>query len=495
MDDDDEPIVSKTTEDSDTEDSLSEQVSVERNPALEATGQDEQDGEESSRDSSDSLFEHRDNEVEPVEEVPVRRRGIIGNVASAVRSAFSRAASSASTSSKQPPSQMSIFAFTWNTESVLIAETLQRNGQEPVSFYSEKWLGCRQADFLPDLVHTHIFGEDDGAGKHHLIIMALQESAKPGDYLLSHTFGNQLGERYVLVKRGRMMGIGRTTLNALRKEGAVRARGLRLAVYARKDFAPFVHFQAEKSVPSTMQDHLTRGKGGYGIVLRVDGFGLMAFLNIHLPFTASTLAHGNHSRLATGVRQQDEAFCNILEQFLSRRALHHLFVLGDLNYRVLNPGNIVDSAGLCAAMATQPEFRQRIYDECDELRQSLNSCHLPLPFQEGIDNQGPQFMPTAKMQHSREPGSTTAGAYKYGRQNFRNASWCDRILYLPGTLQKAPTISQLVADTVESRANDSYEYVGSNEPAVCTLYDRFESGKTMTKSDHSAVVAYFVIKR
>lgn len=425
---------------------------------------------------------------------------------------------------KQPPKRLSIFAFTWNTESVLIAETLQRNGQEPVSFYSEKWLGCRQADFLPSLIQQHIFGGGDESadctlGRHHLLVVALQESAKPGDYLQSHTFGNQLGERYILVKRCRMMGVGRTTMNALRKEGAVRARGLRLAVYARKDFLPFVHFQAEKAVLCTLQDRFTRGKGGLGIVLRVDGFGLMAFFNVHLPFAASTLTKGNHARLATGVRQQNEAFCNILEQFLHRRALHHLFVLGDLNYRVMNPANIVDAAGLCAAMSQRDEFRQRIYLQCDELRQSLLARHLPLPFVEGVGNAGPQFMPTAKMQHRRAPGSTVPGAFKFGAHNHRNPSWCDRILYLPGSLQKTPTISQLLAESLENSAataaaaNNSiavahgdgintsaaaerqHDLHSGNEPAVCTYYNRFESGETMTLSDHSAVCAYYEINR
>ena len=402
---------------------------------------------------------------------------------------------------KNPPKQLSILALTWNTESVLIAETLQRNGQEPVSFYSESWLGCKQPDFLPELFKKHIF-EDEGSehaqGKHHLIVVALQESAKPGDYLLSHAFGGQLGERYVLVKRGRMMGVGRTTLNAFRREGAVRTRGLRMAIYARKDFISFVHFQAEKAVLCTMQDYLTRGKGGYGIVLRVDGFGLMAFLNVHLPFVASTLRKGNHARQATGVRQQDDAFNNILKQFLHRQALHHLFVLGDLNYRVQNPANVVNAADLCAAMGQKEEFRKKIYLECDELRKSITSKNLPLAFEEGVDNNGPSFMPTAKMHHQRDSGSTVPGSYKFGTNNHRNPSWCDRILYLPGSLQKTPTISQLLAEALERNKDQDVtddDLISSNSSAVCTYYDRFESGETMTNSDHSAVCAYYTINR
>ena len=445
--------------------------------------------EENADDDNVSLFDHQTS-----------------NLQASFSSSALQAATSAmqhlslrTTATKSPPKQLSILAFTWNTESVLIAETLQRNGQEPVSFYSESWLGCKQPDFLPELFSQHIFkeeGSENPQGKHHLIVVALQESAKPGDYLLSHAFGNQLGERYVLVKRGRMMGVGRTTLNAFRREGAVRTRGLRMAIYARKDFIPFVHFQAEKAVLCTLQDYLTRGKGGYGIVLRVDGFGLMAFLNIHLPFVASTLRKGNHARQATGVRQQDDAFNNILKQFLHRQALHHLFILGDLNYRVQNPAGVVNAADLCAAMNQSEEFRKKIYIECDELRKSISLKNLPLPFEEGINNAGPTFMPTAKMHHERETGSTLPGSYKFGTNNHRNPSWCDRILYLPGSLQKTPTISQLLSEALEkNRENDDSDFVSSNSPAICTYYDRFESGETMTCSDHSAVCAYFTINR
>ena len=403
------------------------------------------------------------------------------------------------TTDKNPPKQVSILAFTWNTESVLIAETLQKNGQEPVSFYSENWLGCKQADFLPELFRKHIFDEDgseNAQGKHHLIVVALQESAKPGDYLLSHTFGSQLGERYVLVKRGRMMGVGRTSINAIRRDYAVKVRGLRMAIYARKDFIPFVHFQAEKTVLCTIQDYFTRGKGGYGIVVRIDGFGLMAFLNVHLPFAASTLRKGNHVRQATGVRQQDDAFNNILKQFLHHQSLHHLFVLGDLNYRVQNPANVVNAADLCAAMGQREEFRRKIYLECDELRTSILSHSIPLAFQEGVDNTGPCFMPTAKMYHERESGTTVPGSYKFGTNNHRNPSWCDRILYLPGSLQKSPTISQLLSDALEKKdTQTNSDFISSHSAAICTLYDRFESGETMTSSDHSAVCAYYIINR
>ena len=417
---------------------------------------------------------------------------------------------------KTPPDELSIFAMTWNTESVLIAEALQRTGQEPISMYSDSWLGCLQPDFLPQLVRKHIFGSpqeagsshnsNNNAGRHHLLVIALQESAKPGDYLLSNALSNELGERYVLVKRGRMIGIGLTSMKALKREGALRARGLRLAIYARKDFNRFVHFQADKAILCTMQDRFTRGKGGYGIVLRVDGFGLLAFLNIHLPFVASTLTRGNHSRLATGVRNQNEAFCTILKHFLSKRALHHLFVLGDLNYRVMHLENIVDAAGLCDEMVRNAKFRDRIYRQCDELKQSIVTRHLPLPFEEGVNNAGPQFMPTAKMKHDRPPNSTVPGAYVFGEHNHRNPSWCDRILYLPGSLQKTRTISQLLCDAEHQRhsADEDGDDNGhrhhqqpanSNEPARCTYYDRFESGTTMTKSDHCAVCAYYTIKR
>jgi len=406
------------------------------------------------------------------------------------------------------PDEISVFMMTWNSESVLIAETLQRSGHEPVSMLSERWYGCKQPDFLPALIEKYIFPPSesktaDGTavrqGKHHLIVVALQESAKPGDYLLSNALPRELGERYTLLKRGRMMGIGRTTVNALKRDGALRMRGLRLAVFVRKDFASSVHYQAENEVLCTTKDQFTRGKGGYGIVVRIDNFGLVAFLNVHLPFVASTLIDGNHARLTSGVQQQNEAFCTILQKFLEKYALHHLFVLGDFNYRVMHLADITDAAGLCREMCASDEFRDKLYRENDELLFSIRTGHLP-PFQEGVNNAGPQFMPTAKMQHQRAPNDTSTASYKFGKHNHRNPSWCDRILFLPGSLQRTPTIGQLLSHAQKHKGTTFRDASAQLDTlttplAECTSYERFESGETMTYSDHSAVCATYTLKR
>lgn len=390
------------------------------------------------------------------------------------------------------PDEISIFFMTWNTESVLIAETLQRSGHETLSFTSQTVLGCNQPDFLPELISQHIFKEHtDNPNPHHLLVVALQESAKPGDYFLSDALGKELGNRYTLVHRGRVIGVGRTTVNALKRNATLRMRGLRMAIFARRDFFPLVHFVAQKKIACTMQDNVTRGKTGYGIVLRIDYFGLCGFLDVHLPFSASTVRKSNHERLISGVREQNTAFCRVLKSFLKGRSLHHFFVLGDLNYRVMHFENTINAASLCEEICSNDEFRRRVYLTQDELKHAIDTKALPLPFCEGVDNRGPEFMPTAKMQHGRSPGDTRPSAYKFGKTNARNPGWCDRILYLPGSLQGQRTIAQILsaAEKGEPLAEPQYR------PAQCTYYNRFESGATMTLSDHSAVCAYYTIKR
>ena len=74
---------------------------------------------------------------------------------------------------------------------------------------------------------------------------------------------------------------------------------------------------------------------------------------------------------------------------------------------------------------------------------------------EGVDNKGPTFYPTSKLDKNR--------FYKTGKNNQLNPSWCDRILYT----------------FLESKI-------------VCQSYYNWDDGE-MKKSDHSAVIGEFII--
>jgi hypothetical protein len=98
---------------------------------------------------------------------------------------------------------------------------------------------------------------------------------------------------------------------------------------------------------------------------------------------------------------------------------------------------------------------------------------------EGIENNGPKFYPTCKMEKGRDVNECFSGeefqlnpfiCYNVGKNNQRLPSWCDRILY--------------------KTINESSKY----SEIICNLYDRWEYKDITDKSDHSMVVGEFQIE-
>ena len=80
-------------------------------------------------------------------------------------------------------------------------------------------------------------------------------------------------------------------------------RGLRLAVFARRDW---MRDNERITIddgwwPATAVDALTRGKGGVAICIHVGSVGRICFLNCHLPFDAASVAQSNETRVLNGV--------------------------------------------------------------------------------------------------------------------------------------------------------------------------------------------------
>lgn len=384
-----------------------------------------------------------------------------------------------------------IFFFCWNTESVRIAEAVKHTGQEAVSMLSEYWFQCEQPDFLPELLAKVLpkeGGEEGGTGEkqYDLLVFGLQESAKPGDYLVN-AICHELGNRYTLLRRQRMLGVGKTCWKSFVSDWEVKLRGVRMAVFARSDFEDRVALIGDAFVPCPGRERVTHGKGGVAIVLRVVDIGVIAFLNVHLPFDSRTLDGSNRARIQTGVAHQNKALNALIEYVQEQyRGIHYFFLMGDLNYRVLHRENQVDARAMYQLMSESAEQRRRVYETRDELKQSIDYGALP-PFMEGIDNRGPEFMPTAKMARNRTPsGTTSAEAYKFGSNYQRNPAWTDRILYA----------SHRELEQTERPQRLKAEYgriIEGDGDITCFLYDRFESGRTMTLSDHSSVIGGFEI--
>ena len=387
-----------------------------------------------------------------------------------------------------------IFCMTWNTQSVRIGEhveqkILQQHREGYLTGY--RW-NCSVPDFYPPLEKKILDNNYD------ILIFSFQEDASPGSYFHSHLLPGKLPELgYTLVRRTKMMGVGITTVKAL-KQCDILTRGLRMSIYAKNDLAKAI-LANDLDLAKDLQGPLvrthvhgskfTRGKGAIAIYFRLPLKHRMvnfAVMNAHLPFDSKSLIDTVVKQQPmirhNAVLEQDQAYNDIYRALISDLPIKMTSVLymGDLNYRVTPLSEqeyaqvFSSSAGasttvslakslLMSRMHDDKAVYRRLYKEYDELLEEMNKGNI-YPLLEGIDNEGPAFLPTCKLYKNRpdlvsiSDAASEGGIFKTGVLHQRTPSWCDRILY---------------------RGVD------------CEEYDRYDHGTTMKQSDHAAVIASF----
>lgn len=399
---------------------------------------------------------------------------------------------------KSQCSSLRVFTFIWNTQSIRISESLD---PDEIAENREGYLASYRfkadiPDFFDPLMKKIIDSDAD------LVVIGFQEDASPGSYFHSHILKNQMPRyNYTLIKRTKLMGVGATTYQALLSFD-FKMRGLRISIYAKDAFAQKILEEEDiliNDIGNTQKEYvcgsiIARNKGGTASYVRIPRLGTIAFLNAHLPFNSHSLFESavRHDPM---IRQTDVQNQNICFNEIYRKLILDLKVkpdyviyMGDFNYRN-KPGNI---GAYKLASALQDHGCEKLYRElylnCDELYDEMHKKKNIYEFNEGIDNQGPMFLPTGKMSKTRidgydvivnsgeidlsqpytpNPNNTDGLFYKTGVADQRSPSWCDRILY------------KTLNDTVE--------------PIKCISYERFDCGQTMKKSDHSGVIGVFTI--
>ena len=372
-----------------------------------------------------------------------------------------------------------IMCMSWNTQSVRLAETCGGTAPLPGSWLDMSYKRY-DPDFLPALLQRIAESECDW------FVCALQESAKPGSHFLSDALPRALATLdFEPLHRNRLMGIGATTIQSLVRDGSVLTRGLRMALYVRKSWRAAHRYSLDENWwHAAPRDIVTRGKGALAICIYVAGLGRVCLVNCHLPFDAPSVAQDNAQRVTTGMSEQVRALRSLLERCCAAHNPHYLITMGDLNFRVLNlsDGAVAPNV-VFDALVRSDDSRKGVFERRDELRLALEYGALPA-LREGCENEGAwRFMPTGKMRHGRESGSTDRSAYFFGKRCEQNPSWCDRVLYARTKDWRSGAGNDDVM-TAREGCGDMY----------CLTYGRFEHGQTMTRSDHSAVVALLELR-
>lgn len=319
--------------------------------------------------------------------------------------------------------KLKIFTFIWNTESIRLGESdsLQEIKDHRQSYLSEFHFPCEIPDFFPSLMAKIIEAQSD------LVVIAFQESAKPGDYFHSHYLQNYMPRAgYQLIKRIKMMGIGQTTYKAM-LDCDLKFRGLRTSIYATAELSKDIlamedslltdngHTQKEYICTS----YLTRNKGGTSSLIRIPGLGTFAFINAHLPFNSQSLLDSTLKKDPM-IRQNDVQHQNISFNEIYQRLIldlpvkpNYVVYMGDFNYRIKPPrvinerGNVksISAFEIAEILEKRPviDVFHQLYVQCDELRDQMIKGNI-YPFKEGANNLGPLFLPTGKLMKFRHEG-------------------------------------------------------------------------------------------
>lgn len=361
-----------------------------------------------------------------------------------------------------------IMVFSWNTESIQLCETLDTK----VSETNHENISMNKADFLPDLIKFIEEKQPD------LIVIGFQEDRYPGSYFHSHLLPKEMPKfGYGLVKRTKFMGVGITSYKGL-LQGDIFERGIRISIYAKEKLISLIENE-EKEMREKMADDgqlkyvcssiITRSKGAIVSYIILPGFGRLAFICCHLPFNAKSLIterlYKNRMLRQTELNYSNICFNTIIDNLVlfTDNIPTHVIYFGDFNYRISDQRPANEIADEFIINSNNISYLKEMYLKHDELKEQMRRGNI-YEFSEGKNNEGPLFLPTCKMVKGRKDNIY----WKTGKQNQRNPSWCDRILYAK---------------------------ISNNDSSVltCTYYDRFDVGNTMNKSDHAGILSLFVL--
>mgnify|MGYP000867379371 CR=1 FL=1 len=363
-----------------------------------------------------------------------------------------------------------ILVFSWNTQSTPLYDSTNNMNSlsNLLGLNSSNLLGFTTKNYYPDFFENLKEKIEDQSPD--VVVIGFQEDRQPGSYFHSHYLINEMPRiGYTLLKRTKMLGVGKTTYDNLFKADIMR-RGIRVSVYCKTELHDKI-VKAETELRAAYDNEgqdeyicsssLTRSKGATVSYMCLPGVGRFAFVCAHLRFTSSNLVdqklYGNEM-----LRQTELNFCNaelnqILESFVYNRPQVPCYVIlfGDLNYRVSAD---IDVEKYCELL-NEKENLLPLYLKYDELREQMQRKNI-YHFNEGINNSGPNFLPTYKLDNNRK--------WKTGKYGQRYPSWCDRILYTK----------------IQEDGNE----------LVCRSYDRFDCGLAMAQSDHAGVISVFEVR-
>lgn len=273
---------------------------------------------------------------------------------------------------------LKIFVFSWNTQSVILESTR----------------------FIEKLKETI---------NHDILIFGLQEDAIRTPIIFTEL--KKEFTDYEVVQETELSGWGVTTYKSMKNNLEYRPRGLRLIVFKKGELK--ITSNVSSYVFPTLKNKITWGKGVVIINLDIENYGKLTIANLHLPYNSESLK--KEEKREKALKWQTKCF-EMAESIINGFSPDYTIVMGDLNFRVTG----LDSVEVCKKIKNN--------DFCFKINDELSKTGILDRFNEGVNNEGPNFPPTCKLFQMRSyyPDEMI---YNIGKFKQRTPSWCDRILY------------------------------------------------------------------
>lgn len=376
-------------------------------------------------------------------------------------------------------SPLTIMCFTWNAAGLRLCETMSqvkadtaRSGLRGV--FKTK---CITPDFFRNITDT-IDTEKPG-----LLVITTQGEDSTDSYFHSTFLPYWLSEiNYDLLKRDKLSDVGEKITTKL-ITGIPSGTALRMSVYSRNDLIK--DFKAQERALDKLVGNDGQLNGRFTDAGRNAGaicsyvwhpkYGKFAFIAAHLPSGINVLdVQGtNFDTYRSSIKAANTlALNNFSDHFVGSLPTNakpdHIFLLGDLNYDIVIPGQSNINI-LQVAIDTANISRLISNDELQEAKK-----HVPFlkDFKEGTNGIGPLFVPTWRLKRDRPDScskTVTTSCFETPSEKIGGVAWHDRILY-------------------KDSANSLYVI-------DCLTYDRVDI-KNMHYSTHAgAIGTYRIISR
>lgn len=397
----------------------------------------------------------------------------------------------------------SIMCFTWNAAGLKFCSTMFEHEKKKKGFFAKLTSGseCVTPNFFEDI--SQIIRERSPS----LVAMATQDEDISDTYFHAEFLEAEMSRMsYSKLQREKLDGVGETASknpydSKLIPSGKPSGSALRLSIYARNDIFERLEIQERKildffsshKIPRSFKCESKGTVAGALVTYVIDPtYGRFAFITAHLPLgtNASNYTSGKEYQPFRESVTSTNNFClsQMKDKFLhnipdpSMRP-EHIILMGDLNYDIVpERSSVVNLEKVREWTRNIDASKIRQLHAMDELNFIKKEGGILEGFHEGIDNEGPWFIPTWRLNRNRpepcsESGNVTSGTaskdlsscFTKPNSDWGGFGWHDRILYW---------------DVNKSK---------SHFETKCVMYNRIDV-KNMHHSTHAGVIGLFEMK-